>query len=140
MHAQRGARIATAVHHLHELLGHSGVTARGHERLTTRGCVLGWLDHDAVAGEERGEHLPGGDRHGEVPRCDHSDNADGMARRERDLVRHLARDRLAPRGAILPRHERRHVDCFLHVARGFDEHLAGFAADERRELALARRE
>ena len=63
-----------------------------------------------------------------------------MARRERDLVRHLARARLAPRGATLPRHERRHVDCFLHVARGFDEHLAGFAADERRELALARRE
>ncbi len=57
------------------------------ERLGARGRVLGRLEHDAVAGEQRREALPRRDGHREVPRRDHPDDADGLAGGPRQLVR-----------------------------------------------------
>ncbi len=108
--------------------------------LGARRRVLGRLDHDAVAGEQRREALPRRDGDREVPRRDHPDDADGLAGRPRHLVRQLGRHDLAHRGAALAGDEASHVDRLLHVAARLDEDLARLAADELGQLGLARGE
>ena len=57
--------------------------------------MLGRLQHDAVAGQQGREDLPRRDGHREVPRRDHPDHADGLARRPGHLVGQLGGHRLA---------------------------------------------
>ena len=48
--------------------------------------LAGRLEHDRVAGRERGAQLPGGDDHRVVPRHDRGDHPDRLARDERERV------------------------------------------------------
>ena len=96
MHDERLARLGVTVHDVHEPVGHTGLEQRGDELLRARGRVLGRLEHDAVAREQRREALPRRDRDREVPRRDHPDDADRLARRPAHLVRQLGRHRSRP--------------------------------------------
>ena len=49
---------------------------------------LGGLEHDGVAGRERGREPPPGDRHREVPRHDDADDAERFVERHVDAARH----------------------------------------------------
>ena len=100
------------------------------------GRLLGRLEDDRVAREQRREDLPR--RHGEreVPRRDHADDADGHAHAHRPLVRHLARRRDAVHAAALAGGEVRHVDALLHVAARLDEDLAHLARRRLRQHLL----
>ena len=129
-----------AVHDLHQRRRDPRGHERVDERVGARRRVLGRLEHDAVAGEQRGEALPRRDRHREVPGRDHPDDTDRLASRPRHLVRQLGRHDLTHRGTALAGDEAPHVDRLLHVASRLDQHLARLASHERGELGLARRE
>ena len=102
------------------------------------GVSVGRLDDAGVAGDERGKELPAGDGHGEVPRRDEADDADGHADAHGEFV-------LAARWAwsdaeeppALAGHVKRFVDGLLHVAAGFGQHLAHFAGHVAGVLLLA---
>src|SRR5580658_558987 len=88
--------------------------------------VLGRLDDAGVAGDERGKELPTGDGHGEVPRRDEADHADGHADGHGELVWQLAGGGDAEEAAAFSGDVEGFVDGFLDVAAGFGEDLAHF--------------
>jgi hypothetical protein len=89
--------------------------------------VGGGLDDAGVAGNQRGKELPTGDGHGEVPRSDEADDADGHADAHGELVLQLAGGGDAEEAAAFAGHVKGFVDGLLHVAAGFSQHLAHFA-------------
>ena len=98
--------------------------------------VLGGLEHDRVAGHERGRELPGRDRDREIPGRDRSDDADGHPHRHLELVAQLRRRRVAEEATPFAGHVDRHVDRLLHVSPGLGQHLAHLAAHQLGQLVL----
>ena len=80
MHDERPTRLGVAVHDVDEPVGHPASSSAATNSSAHVGRVLGRLEHDAVAREQRGEALPRRDRDREVPRRDHPDDADRLAR------------------------------------------------------------
>ena len=95
------------------------------------------LDDAGVAADERGKELPTGDGHGEVPRRDEADDANGHADAHGELVLELGGRGLAEEAAAFAGDIEGFVDGFLHVAASFGEHLAHFAGHVARVLFLA---
>ena len=85
--------------------------------LRARGRLLGGLEHDGVAGRQRGGDHAGGDREREVERRDHAGDAAGDVAHRVALARHLdaaggrwrarARPGRSTRGSRSPRRRRR---------------------------------
>ena len=61
-------------------------------RMAVSGRLLGGLEHDRVAGEQRGTELPGGDDERVVPRNDGRHHAERLAANQRQVVRAGRRD------------------------------------------------
>ena len=137
---ERVARLlAEAVHDLHDALGQAGLVQQVDEALREQRRVLGRLQHDGVAADERGRELPRRDRDREVPRRDRADDADRHADAHHELVAELRRGRLAEQAPALAAHVVAHVDRFLDVAAGLRldlPHLAGHQVGELRLVAL----
>ncbi len=87
----------------------------------------GRLDHDRVAANERGHHLPGRNGHREVPGGYEAADADGLAHRHRPLVGKLRGGRLAELAAAFACPVQGAIDAFLDVAASLLEYLAHFA-------------
>ena len=115
----------------------AGVDQRLHEVVDGERRVGGGLDDAGVAGDERGKELPAGDGHGEVPRRDEADDADGHADAHGELVLQLGGRGLAEEAAAFAGDVKGFVDGFLHVAAGFGEDLAHFAGHVAGVLLLA---
>lgn len=116
---------AAAGQHLEETLGQTGLECELAEADAGEGGPFGRLQHDGVARCEGGGEAPRGDRHGEVPRRDHADDAQGLV--EGDV--HAAGDRNLLADQSLGR-------CrvvFEHVA-----HVAGLPARLRDRVARVR--
>ena len=96
--------------------------------------VLRRLDHAGVSADQRGEELPRGDSHGEVPGCDHAAHTDRHADRHGELVLQLGGRGLAEETASLARHVVGSVDRLLHVAARLAQHLAHLARHIASEL------
>ena len=97
----------------------AGVDQRLDEVVGGERGVFGGLDDAGVAADERGEELPRGDGHGEVPRRDHAADADRHAQRHGEFVGQLRGGGLAEEAAAFAGHVKGSVDGFLHVAAGF---------------------
>ena len=122
-HERIARGLAVAVHDVHDASGHAGLLEQLDEALRQERRVLGRLQHDRVAADERGRELPRRDRDREVPRRDRADDADRHAHRHVELVAQLRRCRLPPHAPALARHVVGHVDGFLDVAAGLGLHL-----------------
>ena len=89
--------------------------------------VHGGLDDAGVAADQRGQELPGGDGHGEVPGGDHAADADRQTDAHGEFVAQLGRSGDAEEAAAFAGHVEGSVDGFLDVAAGFGEHFAHLA-------------
>ena len=94
------------------------------------------LEHDGVAGHERGHHLPARDGDREVPGGDDPGHAERLANAHRPLVGQLRRGGVAEHPASLPCHQEGDVDPLLDVAAGLREHLAHLAGHGPGEALL----
>ncbi len=128
--------LAVAVDEVDDAVGQPGLGEQLDEALGQERRVLGGLEHDGVAADERGRELPGRDRDREVPRRDRADDADRHPHRHLELVAELGRRRVAEHAPALAGHVDRHVDRFLDVAAGLGEHLAHLAAHQLGQLGL----
>ena len=128
--------LAEAVDEVDGALGQPGLAEQLDEALGQQRRVLGGLEHDGVARDERRRELPGRDRDREVPRRDRADDADRHPHRHLELVAQLRGGRVAEEAAALAGHVDRHVDRFLDVAAGLREHLAHLAAHQLGQLVL----
>jgi len=137
---ERVARLlAEAVHDLHDAFGQPGFVQQIDEALREQRRVLGRLQDDGVAADERRRKLPRGDRDREVPRRDRADDADRHAHAHHELVAQLRRSRLTEQAPALAAHVVAHVDRFLDVAARLRldlPHLTGHQVGEARLLAL----
>src|SRR5208282_2242491 len=82
------------------------------------------LDNACVAGNERGKELPAGNGHGEVPRGDETDDAQGHPDGHGELVLELGGGCDAKEPTALASHVKGLVDGFLHVAASLGEYFA----------------
>ena len=94
------------------------------------------LDDAGVACDQRGKELPRRNGHGEVPRGDEADHADGHADAHGELVLQLAGGGDAEEAAAFAGYVEGFVNGLLHVAAGFSEHLAHFAGHVARVFFL----
>ncbi len=106
--------------------------------LRARGRLLGGLEHDGVAGRQRGGDHAGGDREREVERRDHAGDAAGDVAHRVALARHLDEraavgERERALGVVLEE-----VDRLGDVTVGLRPRLAALAHGQRRELVAAR--
>ena len=122
--ARGGAGAADDIDHARRK---AGIDQRLHEVVGGERRVGGRLDDAGVAGDEGGKELPAGDGHGEVPRRDEADDADGHAHAHGEFVRQLAGGGDAEEPPALARHIKGFVDGLLHVAARLGQHLAHFA-------------
>ncbi len=99
--------------------------------------VVGGLDDAGIAANQRGQELPGGDGHGEVPGGDHAADADGQADGHGEFVAQLGGGGDAEEAAAFAGHVEGGVDGFLNVATGFGEHFAHLARHVPGVLLLA---
>src|SRR6185437_16011316 len=76
-------------------------------------------------------------RHGEVPGRDQGGDAQRHARGHADFIGELGGRGLAVEPAALAGHEVEHIDGFLDIAAGLDQHLAHLARHGGGELLLA---
>ena len=84
---ERLARLlAVAVHDVDDARRHARLGEQLDEALGEQRRVLGRLEHDRVAADERRAELPGRDRDREVPRRDRADDADRHAHAHHELV------------------------------------------------------
>ena len=84
---------ALARQHLEHVLRQPGLQGELGEPQRGQRGQLGRLEHDRVAGGERGREAPGRDRHREVPRHDHADHAERLVEGDVEAAGH--RDLLA---------------------------------------------
>ena len=71
--------LAEAVDEVDDAVGQARLGEQLDEALGQQRRVLGRLEDDGVAADERGRELPGRDRDREVPGRDRADDADGLA-------------------------------------------------------------
>ncbi len=90
--------------------------------------LRGRLEHDGVAGDQRGHHLPARDRDREVPRGDDPGDADRLADAHRPLVGQLRWHRVAEHPAAFAGHQEGDVDPLLDVAPRLGDDLAHLRA------------
>ena len=74
-----------------------------------------------------GQQLPGGNRHGKIPRRDHAADADRLAHGHGEFVGQLRRNCRAEHTAAFASVVVGGVDGLLHVAASFVQHFAHFA-------------
>ena len=79
---------ALAGDHREDALGQAGLEAELAEPDRGQRGELGGLEHDRVAGRQRRREPPAGDRHREVPRHDHADDAERLLERDVDAAGH----------------------------------------------------
>ena len=102
---ERLARLlAEAVDDVDDAGRHARLGEQLDEPLGEERRVLGRLQHDRVAADERRAELPRRDRDREVPRRDRADDADRHPHAHHELVAELARRRLAEEAPALAGH------------------------------------
>ena len=106
--------------------------------LGARGRLLGGLEHDRVAGRQRGADHARGDRQREVPRRDHAGHAAADVAHRVALARQLDQRLAAVERERALRVVLEEVDRLADVAVGLGPGLAGLADGERGELQAAR--
>ena len=77
---------ALARQHLEDPLGDAGLEGELTEADRRQRGELGGLEHDGAAGRQSGGESPSRDRHGEVPRHDDADHADGLGEGDVDAA------------------------------------------------------
>src|SRR6185437_12244826 len=136
---QRGTRILTVS--VYEL-DHLGRQARLEQQLHQHGYrvrdIFRGLDDHRVSAQQRGEHLPRGDRHGEVERRHQTGDPDRPPKTHCPFVAQLTRHRVAEETAAFGCGVVRRVDALLYVALGFAHGFAHLARHERRDVVFAR--
>lgn len=117
--------------------GHSGLREDLEQAHRGVGGVLGRLDHDGVATDQRREQLPSGHPHRQVPWCDDSHNAHRLPDRHRKAVWQARWHGVAEHATSFPRHVLAGGDGPLDVVAGVDEHLAHLPGDGLGQFRLA---
>ena len=117
--------------------GTPGLVQQVDEALRQQRRVLGRLQHDRVAANERRTELPRRDRDREVPRRDRTDDPHRHPDAHHELVAELRGRRLAEEAAPLAAHVVAHVDRFLDVTARLRLHLSHLARHQVGELGLA---
>src|SRR5271167_3344631 len=123
---------------VHHAWWNTGLMQRLHKVEYRERRVLCGLDNGGVAGDQRGEQLPGRNRHGEVPRCDHGADAQRLTDRHRELVGQLRGDGRSEQTAALAGGVVTTIDGLLHVAARFLDDLPHLAGHVARVLFFAR--
>ncbi len=126
---------ARAGHHVKDALGDPGLLRDLLQLERGQRGELRRLQHDRVAGGERGPHLPAGDHQREVPGDDHPHHAERLAEGHVDPTRH--RDRVAEQalrsGCVVAEGVGHHP----HLAARIGDRLARVSRLQLRELLAA---
>src|SRR2546423_3845554 len=129
---ERSARLRTiAIDNVNDSGWKPGIEECTHEIESGKRRILGRFDDAGVARNDCGKDLPGRNRHGKIPRRDHSHYTKRYAYSHGEFVSKFGRNRAAVQATSFAGHVESGIDRLLNIASSLLENLSHFARHVR---------